>query len=78
MQRVCQTVSTKYPNMKFVGLCHEIASMERQLPDIMETSLDNIEYRAGGLNHLSILVEARYKDTKQDAYPLIRKKFSDI
>ena len=77
MQRVCQTVSTKYPNMKFVGLCHEIASMERQLPDIMETSLDNIEYRAGGLNHLSILVEARYKDTKQDAYPLIRKKFSD-
>ena len=28
MQRVCQTVTTKYPDMKFVGLCHEIASME--------------------------------------------------
>ena len=37
MQRVCQTVTKKYPEMKFVGLCHEIASMERQLPDIMNT-----------------------------------------
>tara|TARA_Y100000590_G_scaffold336280_1_gene382949 strand:- start:1437 stop:2753 length:1317 start_codon:yes stop_codon:yes gene_type:complete len=74
MQRVCQTVTTKYPEMKFIGLCHEIASMERQLPDILETSFDNIKYRAGGLNHLSILIEARFKDTGKDAYPLIREK----
>tara|TARA_Y100000590_G_scaffold409756_1_gene502206 strand:+ start:2415 stop:3731 length:1317 start_codon:yes stop_codon:yes gene_type:complete len=74
MQRVCQTITTKFPEMKFVGLCHEIASMERQLPDILETSFENIEYRAGGLNHLSILVEARYKDSGKDAYPVIRKK----
>ena len=74
MQRVCQTITTKYPNMKFVGLCHEIASMERQLPDMMNTTFDNIEYRAGGLNHFSILVEAKYKDTKKDAYPLIRER----
>ena len=60
MQRVCQTVTTKYPEMKFVGLCHEIASMERQLPDILNTPFNNIQYRAGGLNHFSILVEARY------------------
>ena len=60
--------------MKFVGLCHEIASMERQLPDMMNTTFDNIEYRAGGLNHFSILVEAKYKDTKKDAYPLIRER----
>ena len=73
MQRVCQTVTTKYPEMKFVGLCHEIASMERQLPEIMETPFENIEYRAGGLNHFSILVEARYKDSGKDAYPVIRE-----
>ena len=74
MQRVCQTVTTKYPEMKFVGLCHEIASMERQLPDIMDTPFNNIKYRAGGLNHFSILVEARYKDSGKDAYPVIREK----
>ncbi|MBG76394.1 MAG: Alpha-glucosidase [Alphaproteobacteria bacterium MarineAlpha5_Bin12] len=77
MQRVCQTVTTKYPKMKFVGLCHEIASMERHLPDIMETPFDNIEFKAGGLNHFSILVEAKYKDTGKDAYPIIRKKIPD-
>ena len=32
MQRICHAVNTKYPNLKFTGLCHEIASMERQLP----------------------------------------------
>ena len=31
MQRVCHSVTTKYPDLKFTGLCHEIASMERQL-----------------------------------------------
>ena len=77
MQRVCQTVTTKYPEMKFVGLCHEIASMERQLPDILNTPFNNIQYRAGGLNHFSILVEARYKDSNKDAYPLIREKASN-
>ena len=74
MQRVCQTVTTKYPKMKFVGMCHEIASMERHLPEIMDTPLNNIQYRAGGLNHFSILVEAKYKDSGKDAYPIIREK----
>ena len=76
MQRVCQTITTKYPNMKFTGLCHEIASMERHLPEIMETNFENIEYRAAGLNHFSILVEAKYKDSGKDAYPIIREKGS--
>jgi len=74
MQRVCQTVTTKYPKMKFIGMCHEIASMERHLPEIMDTPYNNIQYRAGGLNHFSILVEVKYKDSGKDAYPIIRKK----
>jgi len=75
MQRICHTVTTKYPDLKFVGLCHEIASMERQLPYIMETDFSNIEIKAGGLNHLSILVEAKYKDSQKDGYPKIKEKF---
>jgi len=74
MQRICHAVTSKYQDLKFTGLCHEIASMERQLPTIMETDYSNIEIKAGGLNHLSILVEAKFKDTAQDAYPIIRKK----
>ena len=74
MQRICHAVTTKYPDLKFTGLCHEIASMERHLPEILNTPFSNIEIKAGGLNHFSILVEAKFKDTGKDAYPEIRKK----
>ena len=77
MQRICHAVTTKHPDLKFIGLCHEIASMERQLPTLMETDYSNIEIKAGGLNHLSILIEAKYKDTQKDGYPIIRKKFEN-
>ncbi len=77
MQRICHTVTTKYPDLKFTGLCHEIASMERQLPSIMETDFSNIEIKAGGLNHFSILLEAKYKDSGKDGYPIIKEKFYD-
>ncbi len=75
MQRVCHAVTTKYPDLNFTGLCHEIASMERQLPTIMETDYSNIEIKAGGLNHLSILLEVKYKDSQKDGYPIIHEKF---
>tara|TARA_B100000900_G_scaffold87534_1_gene71150 strand:+ start:361 stop:1677 length:1317 start_codon:yes stop_codon:yes gene_type:complete len=75
MQRICHTVTTKYPDLKFIGLCHEIASMERQLPTLMETEFSNITIKAGGLNHFSILLEAKYKDTGKDGYPIIKEKF---
>ena len=74
MQRICHTVTTKYPGLKFTGLCHEIGSMERHLPEMLDTPFSNIGIKAGGLNHFSILTEAWYKDTGKDAYPDIREK----
>jgi len=77
MSRICTTVHRKYPNLKFVGLCHEIASLHQHLPTMLGTTMENIEFRAGGLNHFSILLHAAYKDTGQDAYPDIRAKAPD-
>ena len=77
MQRICHAVTVKYPEIKFIGLCHAIAEMERDLPELMDTEFKNIEYRAGGLNHISILTEVRYKDSQRDAYPLIRDKATE-
>ena len=50
--------------------------MERQLPTLMETDYSNIEIKAGGLNHFSILVDVKYKDSQKDGYPKIREKFN--
>jgi len=77
MQRICHALNTRFPNLKITGLCHEIASMTRQLPSLMETDIDNIEFEAGGLNHLSILLKAKYKDSNKDGYPSINKNFED-
>jgi alpha-galactosidase len=41
---------------------------------ILETPLSNIAFRAGGLNHFSIPVEASYKDSGHDALPEVLEK----
>ncbi|MFL2785150.1 MAG: hypothetical protein ACJZ87_01575 [Paracoccaceae bacterium] len=68
MSRICTTVHRKFPELNFIGICHEIASLERFLPSILKTAIDNIEYRAAGLNHFSVMTEVRYKDSGKDAY----------
>ncbi|MFH2131052.1 MAG: alpha-glucosidase [bacterium] len=74
MSRICTTVHRRFPELKLVGLCHEIESLGQHLPLILDTPWENLRTRAGGLNHFSILVEATYVDSGRDAYPDIRKK----
>ena len=69
MSRICTTVHRRFPDLKIVGLCHEIASLYQHLPKMLDTPMENIEFRAGGINHFSVLVEARYRDSGKDAYP---------
>jgi alpha-galactosidase len=73
MTAITTAVLRKYPRMKFVGLCHEVLSLERYLPIILDTPFDNLDLRSGGLNHFSVLLEATYRDSGKDAYPDIRR-----
>jgi len=77
MSRICTTINRKFPELKFIGLCHEIESINQHLPLILDTPYENLKTRCGGLNHFSILVEATYIDSGKDAYPDIRKKTPD-
>ena len=74
MSRVCLAVHRKFPTLKIVGLCHEIGFAMRHMPKILETPLDNLLIVGGGLNHFGVLLDVRYKDTGDDAYPDIRSK----
>ncbi len=69
MTAIVTTVARAFPKLKFVGLCHEIASLERYLPPMLGLPFENLELRAAGLNHFSVLVSARYRSTGADAYP---------
>jgi alpha-galactosidase len=74
MTAITTTVLRKYPQLRFVGLCHEIASLHRYLPSILGLPLEDISYRAAGLNHFSVMVEARYAKSGKDAYPDVLAK----
>jgi alpha-galactosidase len=74
MTAICTTVSRAYPALKFTGLCHEIASLPRYLPVILDTPFENLHLVAGGLNHFSVVLQAHYKDSGRDAYPDILRR----
>lgn len=73
MSRICTAVTRKFPQLKFIGMCHEIASMKMFLPFILGMPIEQIQYRAAGLNHFSILLEATYRSSGKDAYPDVRQ-----
>jgi alpha-galactosidase len=74
MTAIVTTVMRKHPSMKFIGMCHEIASLKRYLPVIMDTPLENISFRAAGLNHFSVMLEASYRDSGKDAFDLVMER----
>ncbi len=74
MSRITTTVHRAYPGIKFIGMCHEIASLERHLAPMLEQPRDNIHYRAGGLNHFSVMTDVTYVDSGKSAYDDVRAR----
>ena len=74
LPRICLAVQRKFPNLRMVGLCHEVVSLLDHLPAILDTPISNLSITAGGLNHFSVLLKVTYKDTGKDAYPDVREK----
>lgn len=74
MSRVCLAIKRTYPELKFVGLCHEYHHFLPILEKILETPISNLDIKAGGFNHFGVFLEIKYKNTNKDAYPDFRKK----
>ncbi len=68
MSRICTTVTRAFPDLKFIGLCHEIGSLHRFLPLILGVPYEELEVRAAGLNHFSAILTAKYVKDGSDAY----------
>jgi alpha-galactosidase len=74
MSRICLAIKRRFPNLRFVGLCHEFLGFKFHYGQILQTPLENLEMIAGGLNHLGVLLKIKYKDKSKDAYPDLRRK----
>jgi alpha-galactosidase len=74
MSRICLAIKRRFPDLNFVGLCHEYHHHVSMISRILDTPLSNLEIKAGGLNHFGVILDIKYKDNGKDAYPEIRKK----
>ncbi len=65
-------ISQKYPKIKQVGLCHSVQGTAYELSRDLDIPLDEIRYRAAGINHMAFYLnfEHRQKDgTYRSLYP---------
>lgn len=74
MTNILTAISRKYPDLKFVGLCHEISSMVIHLPKILNVPFEDLNTLSGGFNHFSCLLDATYKKDGTSAMDDIMKK----
>jgi alpha-galactosidase len=76
MTAICTTVKRAFPQARFVGMCHEIGWLSRWLPRMLGRSIEDLYFRAAGLNHFSCMLELKDRKTGSDLYPEVRAKAS--
>lgn len=78
MTAICTTVHRVYPKAKFIGMCHEIGWLNKWLPPMLNKDIDEMHFRAAGLNHFSCMIELHDKKTGKDLYPEVLEKANDF
>ncbi len=74
MTAIATTVKRKYPEARFVGMCHEIGWLSRWLPRMLDKDIGDLSFRAAGLNHFSCMYQLSDAKTGEDLYPRVLEK----
>lgn len=70
--RLCLAAS-RYTRLRFVGLCHGIGMAQTAIGQVLNLPPDEIDPKAGGLNHFSWILDLRRKSSGEDLYPLFKQ-----
>jgi len=68
--RLCMAVD-QYTDVNIVGLCHGIGGELHRLSQVMGVDSSNLDAKAAGLNHFTWILDLRFADTGEDAYPVL-------
>ena len=74
--RICLAV-TRYTDLQFVGLCHGIGMAQHAIGQALGLPPDDIDPKAGGLNHFNWILELRHKTTGGDLYPTFKRAIAE-
>ncbi|MBD3214724.1 MAG: alpha-glucosidase/alpha-galactosidase [Candidatus Lokiarchaeota archaeon] len=68
MSRVCLAIK-RATNINFVGLCHQIQFLERDIPRMLDKKLEDLKMTVAGLNHFGFLLDLKDKKNDEDLMP---------
>ena len=75
ISRICLALSRSVPELKFVGLCHQLALLTRSfLPDMLKKEMSELKLTTGGLNHFAFLLGLEGTSTGKDLMPEFNSK----
>jgi alpha-galactosidase len=73
-------ISAKYPKIKQVGLCHSVQGTAEELARDLEIPIEEIRYRAAGINHMAFYLKFEHKQKDGsfvDLYPALLRGYRD-
>jgi alpha-galactosidase len=76
--RVCTALRRYLPDVRAVGLCHEVRLAQDRHLRMIGRGRDDFRWRAGGLNHITALLECRDVATGEDCMPLLRESLDKL
>ncbi len=71
-------IGAKYPDIRQVGLCHSVQGTAEELARDLEIPVEEIRYRAGGINHMAFYLNFEHRQpdgTYRDLYPALRRGY---
>lgn len=74
--RLC-LAATRYTKLRFVGLCHGIGMAQTAVAQVLGLPEEEVDPKAGGLNHFSWIVDLRRTSTGEDLYPAFKQAMAE-
>ncbi|EYD78066.1 Alpha-galactosidase [Rubellimicrobium mesophilum DSM 19309] len=73
-------IGAKFPKIRQVGLCHSVQGTAEELARDLDIPIEEIRYRAGGINHMSFYLNFEHRQpdgSYKDLYPALRKGYME-
>jgi len=73
-------MAAKYPTIKQVGLCHSVQGTAFELARDLEIPVEEIRYRAGGINHMAFYMTFEHRQADgsyKDLYPALKQGYRE-
>jgi len=74
MAQICRAIN-KYTKVTCLGLCHGVQGTIRDLAEILEVPYEDVEFTIAGPNHMSWLLEIKYRG--KDMYPTLKRRLAE-